>query len=268
MSAFTQPFSPLEVAINIRNVTIGSGQKDHKSYLKILYQIFRFIKYGRSNGHSSHFPAIQTIADNSGCSERQVQYFLNSQFFKLLGERIMRRGESTCYRLNEWINRIFFTLERRGVMKNIKDNFDRFHKRFKKFMDNAIISDVEKGTSLQEVLNKLCTKKQKILHPLTKKYCTLADSLSKLEKSFQQPNQPETKPVEPDKITLEVSVVRGLLEDRLKLSEQQVLGFIFKNSLGLVKKAALKVSSWLIGGYTLDHPAAAVQFEINKLKAE
>lgn len=265
MNAFTEDFSDLEIAINLRNITIGTGQKEHRSYLKIVFQLVRFINFSRKKGRSEHFPSIKTLAENSECCERTVQYFLNSQFFKLYGERIFRKGESTCYRLNEWVIRLFSMIQGKGIMKNIKDCFHRFHKRYKKFMDISVIPQLEKGDSLQGVLNKLCTKNEKILHPSPQKYCTLAASLSELAKPTQQTNHAITKPVEEDRVSMEFNAVKDLLKVKLRLTDQEAIGFIFKNSLGMVKKAAVTISSWMYGGYMFNHTAAVLQSQINKL---
>ncbi len=244
MTSFTESFSELELVINLRNITIGKGRKENKSYLKILYQFYRFIRDKRKIKQFEHFPSVQTMADNSKCSVRSVQYFLNSQFFKLYGERIFRqktenRQDSNSYRINERILCIFATLEKKGVMKNIREDFDRFHRRYKKYMDNVIIAALENGLSLQDVMNKLRTKSDSILHPSPKQYCTLAATLSKLAQSPQQSSEVKTKPENESVIYAEITPVIDLLKDRLNFSDAESIGFIFKNSLSIVKRACM-----------------------------
>lgn len=230
----SQTFNEMEIAILFRDTAIGP-YKRHKSSLKILYEIFRFIKWGKKQGYEEIYPGIERIAKNALCCQRQVQRFLKTELFKTLGECIHRSGQSSVYRLNDWVERLFTALERKGVMKNIKENFDKFHKRFKKFMDVCVIGAMELGHGLIEVLNKLCTKIKRICHPLPKEYVTLAYH-SKLDAEL--PNVMRTKPVESNVLSQDVLSVVGLLKNRLNFSEQETRGFVFKNSLGIVKQSA------------------------------
>ena len=135
-------------------------------------------------GNNVHFPSVAKLAKNAKVCERTVQMCFNSNFFSFFFKKVARDRQSNRYEIHPIAELIFSLCRKKGVMKKVHVEFEKFHSRWKKFLDSNVIANLEKGLSLLEVIDKLSTKKGKILHPKATSFCTLAVLRSKLPKGI------------------------------------------------------------------------------------
>lgn len=137
----------------------GKKKKVRYSYFKILYQIYLYSKNVDRGKWTSIFPSVPTIAEHSQLDRDTVKEFTCSPAFQVFGEKIVRTGKTNQYRLYGWVTQLFKAFERLGMMQKFQSDFMGWKKTFCKRVNGAFLELVKKGYSLNEVMNKLLTKR-------------------------------------------------------------------------------------------------------------
>lgn len=263
MSTSSIKFTEYETVVLLRDVATGP-YKRKKSFLKILYEFFRFIKQSKKKGQLEYFPNVSTIAKNAGCTVNTVQVFMRSDFFKAFARQNFRHRKSTCYKLDGWVEQLFELFQRKGVMKNIREDFDSFHKKWKNFIDKCLIEKLEKGEFLEDVMNKLCTKSERIKYPEPREY----DTLSVLRKELPKG---ESKDLEiPSPMTLPVFVeMANMARDmkvRFSLADFEINNVMKSFKLSEIQNGLKLRGTWARNGIRANAPLATVISCITKAR--
>jgi hypothetical protein len=232
---------------------------------KILYQLHLLQKNVDRGKWCCVYPSTETIAKWADVSQRSVIYFINSTaatcFFKV------RRGinKSNKYFLNPWVHEMFELLERIGIMKNIKLNFETWKKTFFKRIENALIPEFHKGLSVNEVMNKLSTKVKVKLHP--KKAAKLHPTTlsgNTTHSGFRynsEEKQTQLYPALNDAIN-----AAGLLGSRFKLQNGDINWLLKTQKLNDLKGGIRVADEWLKNGLLPQSPIRVMMSAIKKHK--
>ncbi|CAB4132655.1 hypothetical protein UFOVP255_41 [uncultured Caudovirales phage] len=138
---------------------LSKKKKLKKSTFKVLYQLHLLGKNVRKGRWTDIHTSKETISKWSGVGIRQLTTFINDRdCFPIFGECVRRPGTSNLYRLHAWVEELFDAFERVGMMRRFGTDFDIWFRTFCKRFDGVFLPLLEKGLSLYEVVNRLCTK--------------------------------------------------------------------------------------------------------------
>ena len=142
--------SPIEKRNRVRS-------SPHK--IKILYQIFQFHKNVKAGKWDKIFPGRSLISRSCGVGVQHISEFINSKEFTYYGSADHRGGTTNIYRLNPQMVDIFNFLEKKGMMKNFRQDFPKWKVVFLKRLRMWLLPLLREGLTLESILtNKLRTK--------------------------------------------------------------------------------------------------------------
>lgn len=226
----------LEFVIQSPIPTSGKFKRARSSpvKIKILYHLFQLYNNLKSGKWTSIYQGKTAISKCAGIGKKHFSEFINSGDFKLFGEVLHRKGTTNIYKLHTWVLEAFDFFQKKGMMKNFREDFKNWKKYFLKRLHEWVLPNLGNGLSLKDLLmNKLSPKKS-----------LKGDGLEPLKGGGIKPSGSSIKPIgiktnneDAELGAKEANEVSSILANRLHLRGGDIHHFIFKNSLGLLKKA-------------------------------
>ena len=244
---------------------MGKRRKIRSSEIKILYQIHLYGKNIKRGKWNAVFPSRSTIASHAGISEESVKRFICSDHFKIFGSKQERQGTSNIYHLKRWVVDLFDAFERVGMMKGFSTNFGQLRITFFKRLNMAFIPLIQKGHSLNEVMNKLSTKSP--LKLPDQKSLKLPATTYPSDRPFTTSYEYKTKIENPTiPVVNDFVAISRILFSRFHLKEGDINQVLGRYDLYHHKRAAREMNLWMQRGMDVQSPIRTYQKCLNLTK--
>jgi hypothetical protein len=127
--------------------------------IKSLYHLFQLNKNIKNKKWSKNFQGKTAISEKALVSKRHFSDFVNSSDFNFLGKVKHRGGTTNEYELEPWVVDMFSFFEKKGMMQNFRQDFDKWKRTFLKRINHWLLPLLRKGHTLSQILmNRLSTK--------------------------------------------------------------------------------------------------------------
>lgn len=227
--------------------------------IKALYHLYQLDKNVKNGKWSSNYQGKTRIAKDAKISKKHFSEFVNSGDFKLFGSIQHRPGTSNIYRLQNWIILFFDFLERKGMMKFFRKNFDLWKRNFMNRFHKWLLPLLNSGYSLNQILmNKVVNKKSLkgdgydgLKGDAIKPSGSMKPSGSKSNTEFSVPAYQEF-------------VFVGEQMSRFGLREGDINSLLKRYSLNRLKKASYLMHEWKNTGMEFRSPVRIYQTCLNK----
>lgn len=232
------------------------------SKIKSLYHLYQLHKNVRKRQWTAVFQGKTKIAKNAKISKRHFSEFVNSSDFMFFGDVIKRPGTTNQYKIHDWLFEAFEFFEKKGMMKNFRENHDLWKEVFLKRLKHWLLPLVRKGHTLNQILmNKISTKtKLKGVDPKTLKGVGIKYTSS----SYKAFHESVSNTEQPSLAIQEMCEVDRLLKTRFQIREGDVYMLTKSFSLNHHKRAIRLAESWLKSGMKMDIPIRVYQSCLNK----
>lgn len=251
----------IESLIDPRAPCSGRCQRARSSptKIKILYHLFQLHKNIESGRWKENFQSKTRIAKSAGVGKKHFSEFVNSSDFALFGEVIHRYGTTNIYRLKKWVIDIFYFLEKKGMMKEFRNSFEKWKKTFLERVDKWLIPLLQKGVTFVNILmNKLSTKK-----PLKGGDLNLLKGVGIKPSVYIKPKGIKT--IVEDDALHPMQCVDVILSERLSFSISDRRQLFLKNAGWVLKKATSQLLYRIDSlGWKPDSNIRALQSIINE----
>lgn len=234
--------------------------------IKALYHLYQLNK-NILNGKwlsQKNYQGKTRIAKEAKISKKHFSEFINSPDFNLFGKVTHRDGETNIYYLEPWLVEAFQFFERKGMMKDFRENFIKWKDRFLKRLHKWLLPLLRKGHSLKDILmNKLCTKQK-----LKGDGCqTLkGDGMNLFEVPFMKPTGSKSKPEELKVPGFDSYLKVGEKILNFGLQDADILQVMRDYSLNHHKKACNLFELWKKRGIEIHSPVKLYQTCLNRTK--
>lgn len=243
--------------------------------IKFLYHIFQLEK--KRNAESWQYICFskEDLAKQAKISRRHITDFINSPDAELFVD-VVRRGrkkgekkyQSNIYTLKPWLIKIFEFYEKTGIMRGFRDDFSAWKKTYKKRFLKWVIPQIQKGLSLEQILEK-----KQVMNKLSTVLNAKGSADSGLKGAgIKYIHRPIKHSGYKSKYEQPIPAVQGLLEvgellrDRFFLQEGDINMLLSRVDLNTHKKACGIGLNWLKNGLNMRSPVRTYQACINKAR--
>lgn len=235
--------------------------------IKILYHLFQLSKKISSGEWEVIYQNLENLSKHSGVGKKHFSEFINSPEFSLFGKVQHRKGTTNLCGLKKWLIDLFYFLEKKGMMKFFRKNFEKWKEVFMRRLNKWLMPLIRSGLSLYQILmNKLSTRKilkggdPKGLKGGAIKYSS--SSYKAFQGSKSNTEQPLTLAAQ------NMCEVNRLLKDRFHIRDGDI--YMLSNSFSLNHhKRAIKLGiSWLKRGMLPTSPVRMYQTCLNKTRSK
>lgn len=227
---------------------------------KILTAIYQLRKNVLSKKWEKVAPGKAKIAKTARSSRDSVTRFINGTglaFFK----KTTRFKATNLYDLEPWVVKCFQFFEKKGMMKGIIQDFEKWRKTFLLRINKWLLPLLEKGFSLNDILmNKLSTKTR-----LMSAYPEPLMSAGIKPSGFALKGNRNNTEISVPSIC-EFDSLSKQLETELRISRSDVNTFVLHYPLSHHKRAATLALKWMANGIKPDSPVRMYQSCLNKTK--
>jgi len=232
--------------------------------IKLLYHLFQLHKNLRNHKWTSIYQGQKALSKGAKVGIKHLSEFINSPDFAIFGKVVHRKGTTSQYELNSWVLHFFDFFEKKGMMKNFRENPAEWKRFFLKRFHKWLLPLLQSGNSLTQILmNKLSTKSKLKGGDLN----SLKGGTIKPSGSFIKPSGSKSKSECPP-----LPVIKDLLEldqtlkDRFKLRDGDRNISIKYFTLNHHQRAVRLGESMLRNGINLRSPARFYQSCLNQTK--
>lgn len=247
---------------HLGNVNLfGKKKKIRFSQIKILYQLHLYGKNVRNGKWATVSPRRETIAEHCGLHRDTVRAFICDPAFSVFGQVDHSFMKSNSYHLFSWVVDLFNAFERLGMMKGFNKDFERWKRIFSQRLLGAFLPLVQKGYSLNEIVNKLSTKRH-VKSATGKGVKSATTTYSRSTTASRSRSNNERPP--PLDVVNGFSGLADALRNRFLIREGDINMVMKRYSYYHLKSACHLLNSWKMNGMEIESPIKAYQKCLNK----